>query len=58
MMSVKGALATEQTVWVVARIDQAGLKKPFLANAKIKSYATGSVLLERMKQLHANGTCL
>jgi hypothetical protein len=29
-----------------------------LTNAKIRSYANGSILLERMKQLRANGTCI
>ena len=53
-----GKLVAEQTLRVVARIDQAGLRNPFLANAKIRSYANGSTLLERMKQLRANGTCL
>jgi hypothetical protein len=53
-----GKLVAEQTLRVVARIDQAGLRNPFLANAKIRSYANGSILLERMKQLRANGTCL
>ena len=53
-----GKLVAEQTLRVIARIDQAGLRNPFLANAKIRSYANGSILLERMKQLRANGTCL
>jgi len=53
-----GKLVAEQTLRVVARIDQAGLRNPFLANAKMRSYANGSTLLERMKQLRANGTCL
>lgn len=53
-----GKLVAEQTLRVVARIDQAGLRNPFLANAKIRSYANGSILLERMKQLRANGTCI
>jgi hypothetical protein len=53
-----GKLVAEQTLRVVARIDQAGSRNPFLANAKIRSYANGSALLERMKQLRANGTCL
>ncbi|WP_396438649.1 hypothetical protein [Limnohabitans sp.] len=53
-----GKLVAEQTLRVVARIDQAGSRNPFLANAKIRSYANGSDLLERMKQLRANGTCL
>lgn len=53
-----GKLAAEQALRVVARIDQAGLRNPFLANAKIRSYANGSNLLERMKQLRANGTCI
>jgi hypothetical protein len=53
-----GKLVAEQTLRVVARIDQAGLRNPFLANAKIRSYANGSTLLDRMKQLRANGTCL
>jgi hypothetical protein len=52
-----GKLVAEQTLRVIARIDQAGLRNPFLANAKIRSYANGSILLERMKQLRANGTC-
>jgi hypothetical protein len=53
-----GKLVAEQTLRVVARIDQAGSRNPFLANAKIRSYANGSILLERMKQLRANGTCI
>jgi hypothetical protein len=53
-----GRLVAEQTLRVVARIDQAGLRNPFLANAKIRSYTNGSILLERMKQLRANGTCI
>lgn len=53
-----GKLVAEQTLRVIARIDQAGLRNPFLANAKIRSYANGSILLERMKQLRANGTCI
>jgi hypothetical protein len=53
-----GRLVAEQTLRVVARIDQAGLRNPFLANAKVRSYNNGSILLERMKQLRANGTCV
>ena len=53
-----GKLVAEQALRVVARIDQAGLRNPFLANAKVRSYANGSILLERMKQLRANGTCI
>ncbi len=53
-----GKLVAEQTLRVVARIDQAGSRNPFLANAKIRSYSNGFNLLERMKQLRANGTCL
>lgn len=53
-----GKLVAEQALRVVARIDQAGLRNPFLANAKIRSYATASLLLERMKQLRTNGTCV
>lgn len=53
-----GKLVAEQVLRVVARIDQAGQRNPFLANAKIRSYAIGSTLLERMKQLRANGTCV
>ena len=53
-----GKLVAEQALRVVARIDQAGSRNPFLANAKIRSYANGSALLERMKQLRTNGTCL
>lgn len=53
-----GKLVAEQALRVVARIDQAGLRNPFLANAKIRSYASASLLLERMKQLRANGTCV
>ncbi len=52
-----GKLVAEQALRVVARVDQAGLRNPFLANAKIRSYANGSILLERMKHLRANGTC-
>lgn len=51
-------LVAEQTLRVVARIDQAGLRNPFLANAKIKSYKTALILLDRTKQLRANGTCI
>lgn len=53
-----GKLVAEQALRVVARIDQAGLRNPFLANAKIRSYANGSALLDRMKKLRADGTCL
>ena len=53
-----GKLVAEQTLRVIARIDQAGLRNPFLANAKIRSYANGSNLLDRMKKLRADGTCL
>ena len=53
-----GKLVAEQALRVVARVDQAGLRNPFLANAKIRSYDNGSILLERMKQLRANGTCI
>ena len=53
-----GKLVAEQALRVVARIDQAGSRNPFLANAKIRSYASASLLLERMKQLRANGTCV
>ena len=53
-----GKLVAEQALRVVARLDQAGSRNPFLANAKIRSYAIGANLLERMKQLRANGTCL
>jgi len=52
-----GKLVAEQTLRVVARIDQAGLRNPFLANAKMKSYKNASILLDRTKQLLANGTC-
>ncbi len=52
-----GKLVAEQTLRVVARIDQAGLRNPFLANAKLKSYKNASTLLDRTKQLIANGTC-
>jgi len=53
-----GKLVAEQTLRVIARIDQAGLRNPFLANAKIRSYANGSTLLDRMKKLRADGTCI
>lgn len=53
-----GKLVAEQSLRIVARIDQAGTRNPFLANAKIRSYATATNLLERMKQLRANGTCI
>ncbi len=53
-----GKLVAEQALRVIARIDQAGQRNPFLANAKIRSYATGSTLLERLKQMRANGTCV
>jgi hypothetical protein len=52
-----GKLVAEQTLRVVARIDQAGLRNPFLANAKMKSYKNASILLDRTKQLFSNGTC-
>ncbi len=52
-----GKLVAEQTLRVVARIDQAGTRNPFLANAKMKSYKNASILLDRTKQLMANGTC-
>ena len=53
-----GKLVAEQALRVVARLDQAGSRNPFLANAKVRSYNNGSILLERMKQLRANGTCV
>ena len=53
-----GKLVAEQALRVVARIDQAGSRNPFLTNAKIRSYANGSNLLERMRQLRTNGTCI
>ena len=53
-----GKLVAEQALRVVARIDQAGLRNPFLANAKVRSYANGSALLDRMKKLRADGTCI
>lgn len=53
-----GKLLAEQTLRVVARIDQAGLRNPFLANAKIRSYANGAALLERIKKLRTDGTCI
>ncbi len=53
-----GKLVAEQALRVVARIDQAGLRNPFLANAKIKSYKTALNLLDQTKQLRANGTCI
>ena len=53
-----GKLVAEQALRVVARIDQAGSRNSFLANAKIRSYANGSTLLERMRQLRDNGTCM
>lgn len=52
-----GRLVAEQALRVVARIDQAGSRNSFLANAKIKSYKTALSLLDRTKQLRANGTC-
>jgi hypothetical protein len=53
-----GKLVAEQALRVVARIDQAGLRNPFLANVKIKSYKTALILLDRTNQLRANGTCI
>ncbi len=53
-----GKLVAEQTLRVVARIDQAGLRNPFLANAKIKSYKSALSLLDRINQLRASGTCI
>ncbi len=53
-----GRLVAEQTLRVVARIDQAGSRNTFLAKAKIRSYANGAALLERMRQLRADGTCM
>lgn len=53
-----GKLVAEQALRVVARIDQAGSRNAFLANAKIKSYKTALNLLDRTKQLRANSTCL
>ncbi|WP_353237678.1 hypothetical protein [Limnohabitans sp.] len=53
-----GKLVAEQTLRVVARIDQAGLRNPFLANAKVKSYKSALNLLDRINQLRANGTCV
>jgi hypothetical protein len=51
-------IVAEQTLRVVARIDKAGLRNPFLANVKIKSYRNALILLDRTKQLRAKGTCI
>lgn len=52
-----GRLAAEQALRVIARIDQAGSRNAFLANAKVKSYKTALNLLEHMQKLRANRTC-
>lgn len=52
-----GRLAAEQALRVIARIDQAGSRNAFLANAKVKSYKNALILLDRTKQLFADGTC-
>jgi hypothetical protein len=53
----QGRVVAEQVLRVIARVDAAGKHNAFLANAKLKSYKTGVILLERMKQLSADRTC-
>ncbi len=53
-----GRVVAEQALRVVARIDEAGKKNAFLSNAKMKSYKTGVALLERMKKLSSDKTCV
>ncbi|MEK7344373.1 MAG: hypothetical protein AAB176_01660 [Pseudomonadota bacterium] len=53
-----GKLAGEQALRVIARLDHAGARNPFLAKAKVKSYATALKLLDHMKHLHADATCV
>ena len=53
-----GRIAAEQALRVVARIDEAGKKNPHLKNAKMKTYKTGVVLLDQMKKLSADKTCV
>lgn len=52
-----GRLAAEQALRVIARIDQAGSRNAFLANAKVKSYKNALTLLDHTKKLRANRTC-
>jgi hypothetical protein len=52
-----GRLAAEQALRVIARIDQAGSRNAFLANAKVKSYKNAVALLDHTKKLRANRTC-
>lgn len=52
-----GRLAAEQALRVIARIDQAGSRNTFLANAKVKSYKNALALLDHTKKLRANRTC-
>ena len=52
-----GRLAAEQALRVIARIDQAGSRNAFLANAKVKSYKSALALLDHTKKLRANRTC-
>lgn len=52
-----GRLAAEQALRVIARIDQAGSRNAFLANAKVKSYKNALALLDHTKKLRANRTC-
>lgn len=53
-----GRVVAEQALRVVARIDDAGKKNAFLSNAKMKTYKTGVALLDHMKKLFADKTCL
>lgn len=50
-------VVAEQVLRVVARIDDAGKRNDFLANAKLKSYKTASGLLDRMRKFAADKTC-
>lgn len=52
-----GRVVAEQVLRVVARIDDAGKRNDFLANAKLKSYKTASGLQDRMKKFAADRSC-
>lgn len=52
-----GRVVAEQVLRVISRVDDAGKHNAFLANAKMKSYKTGSALLDRIKGYAADRTC-
>ncbi len=50
-------MVAEQALRVMARVDEAGKKNAFLANAKMKSYKTGVAVLDYTKKLAADRAC-